>query len=97
MLTGIHYSTFLEWLEKYPEFSESVKKAEIVFERKRYDNATSAIQKAMPEQWQAAAWWLERKYPEQFARRDNISLTLTDEESEALRKRAIELMKQKGA
>ena len=30
----------------------------------------TAIQKAAmePKTWQAAAWWLERKYPEEFAR-----------------------------
>jgi len=33
------------------------------------------IQIAAKTSWQAAAWWLERRYPEQFARRERHDIT----------------------
>ena len=78
LLAGVHYSTFLDWMEKYPDFSASVKKAEVVFERKRYDRATVSVQNAMEKQWQAGAWWLERKYGKEFGRREDVAFTVEE-------------------
>jgi len=61
-LVGISYETFTVWMQK-PEFSERVKKAEIECKKRNI----SIIQKAAINTWQAAAWWLERKYSEEFA------------------------------
>lgn len=63
---GISHETFCEWRRKYPEFLEAVKAAEgagvvtwlAVIEQAAKDGA-----------WQAAAWKLERKYPQQYGRR----------------------------
>ena len=52
--------------EYHPEFSVSLKKAEA--ERKK--NFILAIASASTKSWQAAAWYLERVYNEQFARRE---------------------------
>jgi len=66
---GIHYSTFLDWLENKAEFSESVKKAEEIGGDRIKD---AQIQKILTnDSWQSAAWWLERRYPEQFAKREH--------------------------
>lgn len=62
LLSGIAESTFYEWL-KEPEFSEGIKKAE--YECKARNIAI--IQKAAEKSWQAAAWYLERKYNAEFA------------------------------
>jgi hypothetical protein len=61
-LAGISYETFTVWMEK-PEFSESIKKAETICKQRNIVR----IQNASRQSWQAAAWWLERKYPDEFA------------------------------
>jgi len=63
---GIHYSTLLDWISNKSDFSETVKKAEITGLDQTKDEAISAIKAKFKDQWQAAAWWLERNHPEQF-------------------------------
>jgi transposase len=62
---GIRYETFRVWQEEKPAFSALVKAAE--------GNAVvkwlSEIEKAAEEgSWQAAAWKLERRYPQTYGR-----------------------------
>lgn len=66
---GICYDTFCEWMKTHPEFVESVKGAESAALRKGKEVAIMSIFRAMPKQWQSAAWWLERKFNSQFALR----------------------------
>lgn len=62
---GIHYDTLNEWCKDDPEFSDAVKEAEAY----RANQALRAIQKAAQDgQWQAAAWYLERRYPHEYGR-----------------------------
>ncbi len=67
---GISEATFYEWLKK-PEFSESIKKAEL----KNKQRNIVIIQNAAKKTWQASAWWLERKYPEEFALKQRLEHT----------------------
>lgn len=62
---GITYETFNEWRKRKSEFSDAIKLAE----------GTAAvgwlakIEKAASDgNWTAAAWKLERRYPEQYGR-----------------------------
>ena len=65
---AINYQTFLNWLSEKVEFLELVKKAEEGGNDRIKD---VQIQKILSnDSWQSAAWWLERRYPEQFAKRD---------------------------
>ena len=64
MLAGIGESTFYEWKDK-PEFAEAIKKAE----SKCKNQCIQEIRRAGKEQWQATAWFLERKYPKEFGRK----------------------------
>jgi transposase len=62
---GIAESTFYDWQAKKPEFSEAVKSAEgtaAVGWLARIEQAASA------GNWTAAAWKLERRYPEMYGR-----------------------------
>lgn len=62
---GIGVSTFYDWLQAKPEFSEAIKEAEggaAVGWLARIEQA------AKDGTWQAAAWKLERRYPEQYGR-----------------------------
>lgn len=85
LLCDIGESTFYEWLREkdadgkdnynyHPEFAEAIKKAEA--SRKR--NFISQIVKASKDQWQAAAWYLERVYNEEFAKRSINDVTVKD-------------------
>lgn len=68
---GVSAKTFSLWrnhptTENQRNLSKALKKAEADAKVAML----TAIQKAAmePKTWQAAAWWLERKYPEEFAR-----------------------------
>ena len=63
---GINFSTFCEWMKK-PNFSHAIKKAELESESKGEERAILSIFKAMENQWQAGAWWLERTKPDKYA------------------------------
>lgn len=62
LLAGISEETFYVWLREKPEFSESLKKAEA----KRKATLIGTIFEASKKQWTAAAWYLERVYPNEF-------------------------------
>jgi transposase len=72
-LAGVSTSSFYRWMQQgekaragiYREFWEAVKKAEAVAEAKR----VKIIADAAEENWQAAAWYLERRYPDRWGRR----------------------------
>jgi hypothetical protein len=62
---GIGYSTFRDWMTSKVAFSEAVKEAE----GKAVVGWLAKIEKAASDgTWQAAAWKLERRYPEQYGR-----------------------------
>lgn len=65
---GISYDTFCTWRNEKDEFSEAIKRAEgsaVVGWLAKIEQA------ANDGQWQAAAWKLERRYPEMYGRRVN--------------------------
>ena len=66
-IADIHYSTFLDWYNNKPEFSELVKKAEDTGNDKIKDLCKRKI--IEDKSWQSGAWWLERKYPGEFKNR----------------------------
>jgi hypothetical protein len=79
--SGIDQSTFYRWLQRgeqeedglYREFRDAVKSAEAEAEAR----AVTIIQLAMPGDWKAAMTWLERKFPERWARRERMHLEHT--------------------
>lgn len=76
---GISYETFTQWLKK-PEFSEAIKKAEQESRENGKGIAIMSIFQAMPDSWQAAAWWLERQH-EEFIKKEKNELTGKDGEA----------------
>ena len=69
---GISYQTFLDWMgdERKPEFIEAIKKAEYCGRDFIKDVCKRRV--IEDENWQSAAWWLERNYPEEFGKRQAI-------------------------
>lgn len=90
---GITEETFSQWRKRYPEFTEAIKEAEGA----GAVGWLAKIEKAANEgAWQAAAWKLERRYPESYGRTvvdQRTSATVEDlvkmplEELEALAKK----------
>jgi hypothetical protein len=64
--------TFYTWKIDYPEFSDAVKKAEINGKLRRI----LRIDKAGKDgHWQADAWYLERKFPEEYGRKLTLNIS----------------------
>jgi hypothetical protein len=70
-VAGVGRSTFYRWLED-GTFRDEVEKAEHMAEAAY----TYSVQAAVPKNWQAAAWWLERRRHESYGRRDRVELAL---------------------
>lgn len=79
-ILGIEESTWYRWLSEGEkaksglkrEFWETIKKAE----KDAIARNVALIQRAAQEgNWQAAAWWLERKYFEDWGRKDKVDLS----------------------
>ena len=88
---GIHDNTYTNWINKaeslldkpasllteeeklYCAFYEQVKTAESEAESK----AVQCVRDAMPKNWLAAMTWLERKFPDKWARREALDINVT--------------------
>ncbi len=80
---GITYQTFLNWLARgeqeqrgrFFDFLERIKRAEA----QAAINCTLSIQQArIAGNWQAAAWWLERRRPNDYRKVDRVENTGAD-------------------
>jgi len=63
-MEGISYETFRTWQSEKSVFSVAIKKAETECKVARIQT----ILKASDKSWQAAAWWLERRCPDEYGR-----------------------------
>ena len=87
-LAGISEDTLSLWKKQDSDFSEQMRQKEIQFKM----DHIKIIEKAAQKTWQAAAWLLERKYPNEYTNRVRIEQPepprtgyehLTDEQIEA--------------
>ena len=82
-LAGICEDTFYEWRNK-SEFAESLKKAELKCKMRNI----LLIQKAAQDTWTAAAWFLERRYFDEYGRKQKLEhsgeIKNINQEAEAL-------------
>jgi hypothetical protein len=67
----INSATFYRWLED-AAFRDAVEKAEAQAEAAY----TMSVAAAVPKSWQAAAWWLERRRNEDYARREKVEMSI---------------------
>ena len=81
LMAGVSESSIYKWKvrandgesgHEYAEFLQALKKAEIEGEALRLAQINTA---AKDGTWQAAAWWLERRFPQQWGRFDKLALT----------------------
>ena len=73
---GVEPSTVRSHRERNPSFGTSLEKAQAISMEHMVRRITSASEK----QWQAAAWILERRFPSEWARREEGNKPVTAEE-----------------
>lgn len=79
--SGVTYESMRSWLKRaeecesgiYVEFAEAVQLAEAQAEI----NAVSVVTQAGFTNWTAAAWWLERKFPDDWAKTEKVKQEVT--------------------
>lgn len=77
---GIHQSTWYKWLQEGEqaksglkrEFFDRIKSAESHAEIRN----VQLIQQSANDTWQAAAWYLERKFPDRWGKKDKVDANL---------------------
>lgn len=69
-LAGISTETFYTWLKDIPDFSDTVKKARMVAK----DQCVKIVRRAALRSWPAAAWYLERRFREEYSTKHNVTL-----------------------
>jgi len=77
---GVGRSTLSETIARDAEFAEQIKKAEATGKLRHEKKIASA------SAWQASAWHLERKYPEEYGRRTEAAHTSQDDLAAAFSK-----------
>lgn len=81
---GISDETFARWLRQHVEFMENVKKAELQAKMSRVARITQAGKNGT---WQADAWVLERKYPDEFGQK--LVIRVLPEQADILKKHGL--------
>ena len=69
---GVTHTTFYRWVDGDVTFRAAVEEAEHQAERMYL----AAVESAIGDSWQAAAWWLERRKSDDYARRDKVDMTV---------------------
>lgn len=69
--SGITNETFWQWMDKKPDFSDSVSRASEKYQRFLLDKIEYAAQE--PRNWGAAAWILERRFKRQYSPRQEVT------------------------
>ncbi len=75
---GIRRATLFEWLARgraaqtglFRDFADAIEKAEA----DAVVTSVGLIRRAAQTSWQAAAWWLERRYPDEWGRKDRVAI-----------------------
>ena len=81
---GISETTFYRWLQKptcklYRALKESLKRAEAEYKGELLETIKATATREKNPQWTAAAWLLERRYPDEFAQTTRKGDSTTDD------------------
>jgi hypothetical protein len=72
-VVGINPDTYYDWMKKGEKATEGIHREFYLQVKKARAEAitrnVAIIQKAAPDSWRAAAWWLERSCPAEFGKR----------------------------
>lgn len=67
---GMHFTTLYRMMERDATLATLIEKAEA----EAKGTYEAVIAKAADKNWTAAAWWLERRHPDEYGRRDRIEV-----------------------
>jgi hypothetical protein len=67
---GISYETFCQWRKKFSEFSDTVR----VANAKVKEISLKSLRVGEMKDWKAAAWRLERRWPEEYREKKEIEI-----------------------
>lgn len=93
---GVHAATLYRWLakgkvarngSKCRELYEAVKDAENECEL----TSVAIIRAAAQRHWTAAAWWLERRRPDQWGRKESLDITIRREAEKIAKETGLEV------
>jgi transposase len=68
---GIGENTFGDWMRRFRDFRDAIEKAEAEAEVRAVAQIAQAAQSGT---WTAAAWWLERRRPDDYGRRERLDV-----------------------
>ena len=71
---NISKATFYRWREEKPEFEEMVTQAVAVSEARLLNKISDS------EDWRAAAWVMERRFPDRWTKKDKVEMNLNRSE-----------------
>lgn len=71
---GINADTFYMWIKRHPEFAEQVTRERL----KGKVSMIRSIREQGKNDWRANAWYLERRYPQEFAQQMVIRVEPAD-------------------
>ena len=74
ILAGISEDTLSLWKKKDSDFSEQMRQKEIECKLSHIKN----IKEASKKSWQASAWWLERKFKDEFSLKSKLDLQVNE-------------------
>jgi type IV secretory pathway TrbF-like protein len=80
ILAGIGQSTLYEWFDSNPELLDTIKRAE----EEAVAMHVQTIQQASQANWQASAWWLERRRKEDFGKQDRLDVTTNGKDLQSM-------------
>lgn len=69
---GVSRQALYGWMDRDPDFRAAVEQAQ----DKAESSFTAAVVAAVPKNWQAAAWWLERRRHADYGRRDRVEMSI---------------------
>lgn len=70
---AVEQHTFQRWVLRFAHFAQAVEKAEADAQLRHEAVIAKAAQDGT---WQASAWWLERRRPEDYGRRERLEVTV---------------------
>lgn len=74
--TGISHTTITRWAARSVRFRDALMQAEAQFIQVCIAGILKQGLKGMPGSWQALAWLLERRYPDQYGRNARLDVKL---------------------
>lgn len=83
IFAGIDQATFYRWLHEKSEFNEQVTRARVEGKIQRI----ARIKKHGEHDWRADAWYLERRWPDEYAQ--HLIIKVSPEHNEVLKKHGL--------